>query len=103
MVQVFDESTLAQIERDSAQEDAVINMVYNDEASKRVQRWLRDQNLHDKVRVGVVAYRKMIGNHVIARAKVIVPGNGGFYHEEPYDEFPSDHFKTKILLVTGGA
>lgn len=103
MVQVFDESTLAQIEVDSWQEDQVLNMVFNDEGSRRVQLWLREQNLHPKVRVGVVAYRTMIGNHVMARAKVIVPGNGGFYHEELFCDFPSDHFKTKILLVTGGA
>jgi len=102
MVQVFDEITLEQVGRDTSQEDAVINMVFNDEGSKRVQRWLTEQSLHFKVRIGVIAYRTMIGNRVMARAKVLPAQGGSFYHEELFSEFPSDHFKAKILLVTGG-
>ena len=33
--------------------------------------------------------------------KVIKPGHGSFTHEEPWGNFPSDLFKTKLILIAG--
>lgn len=91
------------VEPNSPHEDAILRMVYGDAVSTRMYDWLSDQKLTGKVRVGVVAFRKMDTGEIIARAKVLPYQGGYFYHDEPYDDFPSDHFKTKIILVTGGA
>lgn len=90
------------VEPNSPHEDAILRMVYGDAVSTRMYDWLSEQKLTGKVRVGVVAFRENDTGKIIARAKVLVSG-GHFYHDEPYDDFPSDHFKTKIVLVTGGA
>jgi len=71
---------------------------------KRVDAWLQEAGLYDTVNVGVVAIWSDDGEGLVARAKVIVKGCGSsFEHEEyPYLGFPSEHFKAKVLLVTGG-
>ena len=91
------------VEPNSPHEDAILRMVYGDAVSTRMYDWLSDQKLTGKVRVGVVAFRENATGKIIARAKVLPYQGGYFYHDEPYDDFPSDHFKTKIILVTGGA
>lgn len=91
------------VEPNSPHEDAILRMVYGDAVSTRMYDWLSEQKLTDKVRVGVVAFRENATGKIIARAKVLPYQGGYFYHDEPYDDFPSDHFKTKIILVTGGA
>lgn len=91
------------VEQNTPHEDAILQMVFNDIGSARVQKWLTEQSLCHKVRVAVVAFRKLATGETIARAKVLPAQGGHFYHDEPYHEFPSDHFKTKIILVTGGA
>lgn len=105
---IFDEHMLAQVKEGSDAEHHLLNMTYNDDAPSRMKTWLLNERLSEKIRVGVVVYRNIAGE-LIARSKAVVITDGGncitgyFYHEEPYGEFPSDHFKTKILLVTGGA
>lgn len=91
------------VEPNSLREDAIMQMVFDDTFSRRIQIWLLEQRLDTKVRVGVVAFRENDTGKIIARAKVLPMQGGHFYHDEPYDDFPSDHFKTKIVLVTGGA
>ena len=72
-------------------------------AQKRVDAWLREVGLYDTVNVGVVAIWSDDGQGLIARAKVVTQNHGCFEHEEyPYLGFPSEHFKAKVLLVTGG-
>lgn len=72
-----------------------------------IDKWLRETGLHRKVRVGVVTIVEDFSrNELTAWAKVVQDehsGGGSFEHTEPFAGFPSDHFKTKILLVTGGA
>lgn len=75
----------------------------NDAGNKRIQNWLLEMKLVGKVRVGVIGVMVDDGKQLNACAKVIVPGKVTFMHEELYTNFPSDHFKTKVLLVTGGA
>lgn len=99
---IFQEDALLSVEQNSQHEDAILRMVYDTTILRRAQQWLTEQKLAAKVRVGVVAFRENDTGKIIARAKVLVSG-GHFYHDEPYDDFPSDHFKTKIILVTGGA
>ena len=101
-VPIFQEDALLSVEQNSQHEDAILRMVYDTTILRRAQQWLTEQKLAAKVRVGVVAFRENDTGKIIARAKVLVSG-GHFYHDEPYDDFPSDHFKTKIILVTGGA
>lgn len=99
---IFQEDALMQVKPNSTHEDAILRMVHDTTVSQRARDWLSEQKLAAKVRVGVVAFRENATGKIIARAKVLVSG-GHFYHDEPYDDFPSDHFKTKIILVTGGA
>jgi hypothetical protein len=103
---VFSEYLLMMIGKDNAEEDALLSMVFNENASHVIQKWITVQKLNDKppgVRVGAVVYKADCGGSLTVRAKAIVPGKGAFYHEEPLAGWPSDHFKTKLLLVTGGA
>ena len=100
---IFQEDALMQVKPNSTHEDAILRMVYDTTVSQRARDWLSEQKLTDKVRVGVVAFRENATGKIIARAKVLPYQGGHFYHDEPYDDFPSDHFKTKIILVTGGA
>jgi hypothetical protein len=102
-VPIFQEDALLSVEQNSQHEDAIFSMVYYTAVSRRAQEWLSEQKLTGKVRVGVVAFRENDTGKIIARAKVLPYQGGHFYHDEPYDDFPSDHFKTKIILVTGGA
>lgn len=71
--------------------------------SLRVQSWLREANMDHTCRIGVVAVLNTERTRLDAWAKVIVPGGASFEHRELYITFPSDHFKTKVLLATGGA
>lgn len=83
--------------------DAILKYSMMEAGQRRIDAWLREQGLFQKCRVGVVGIYGDTGDFLIARAKVIVPGVGSFEHEErPYLSFPSDHFKTKVLLATGG-
>lgn len=95
------ENAIAQL-RDH-QFDALVSLAMNDAGQKRVENWLLETRLTGKVRVGVLAVVTDCGTKLMAYAKVVVPGKAVFIHEELYIQFPSDHFKTKILLVTGGA
>lgn len=73
-------------------------------AQQLVDKWLQETGLYHKVRIGVVAvWDDFLSMQLNAWAKVIVVSSGSFEHEEPYVDFPSDHFKTKVLLATGGA
>lgn len=71
----------------------------------RADDWLRASGLVYKgVRIGVIAmWEDDNTSKLLAHAKVIVHGKGEFEHKELYINFPSDHFKAKVLLVTGGA
>lgn len=62
---------------------------------------LREMKVLGKVRCGSIVHLTDEGTYIV-KTKVIVRGEH-FYHEEPWGDFPSDHFKTRILLVTGGA
>lgn len=69
----------------------------------RADKWLQETGLDAKCRVGVVGiWDNFTDNKLFARARVLVGGKFAFDHEETYIMFPSDHFKTKVLLVTGG-
>lgn len=67
-----------------------------------VRNLISDMGLSGKVKCGCIVHLTARGGYMV-KTKVIVPRNDFFFHEEPWSEFPSDHFKTKLLLVTGGA
>lgn len=82
--------------------DRLFELAIHDDGTRRAERWLAENGLAGKVRIGVVGVRDA-DEGVNAFAKVVVPGAGSFTHQEPYNQFPSDHFKTKVMMVTGGA
>lgn len=53
-----------------------------------------------KLRCGSVVHLQDDGVYYV-KTKVIISGEAHFYHEELWSEFPSDHFKTKLLLAAG--
>jgi hypothetical protein len=79
----------------------LFQMSLNDAGKRRVDEWLKEAGLINRCLVGVVAVRDYDEKRTSAYVKVIVHGSGSFVHEEPYYSFPSDHFKTKVLLITG--
>lgn len=81
--------------------DDFVRLCMSDAAQMRVQQWLLASKIHN-CRIGVIGVVDYT-NQLLARAKVMVPSRGFFMHEEPYAEFPSSHFKTKVILATGGA
>jgi hypothetical protein len=85
--------------------DSLITFASMENGQKKVDAWLREENLYNKVRIGVVTiWDDFLSTQLNAWAKVIVRASDGFFeHEEPYEIFPSEHFKAKVLLVTGGA
>ncbi len=94
--------TLA-MQLDAAQFDVMANLAITDAGSKRVEQWLRESGLYNKCRVGVIGVIDNSRTRLLAHCKVIVLGTQQhFFHEETYSQFPSDHFKTKVLLATGG-
>jgi hypothetical protein len=102
-ISVFSEYLLMTIGEDNREEDALFNMTFSEHASHVIQKWLVAEQLHNKIRVGAVVFRPNDCGKLTVHAKAIVPGKGAFYHEELLSGWPSDHFKTKLLLVTGGA
>lgn len=87
--------------------DAIMKYSMMEAGQRRVDTWLYEVGLYGdqgRVIVGVVAiYDDNTHDGLRARARVIIDGRVAFDHEEaPYLSFPSDHFKTKVLLVTGG-
>jgi hypothetical protein len=61
---------------------------------------LRDMGIRNKVRCGAIVRLGHDARTYIVITKVIA-GGSFFMHQEPWSEFPSDHFKTKLLLVAG--
>lgn len=61
---------------------------------------LRDMGVSKKVRCGAIVRLERDAKSYTVVAKVIANGSH-FMHEEPWSEFPSDHFKTKLLLIAG--
>ena len=60
----------------------------------------RDMGVHNKARCGCVVRLDHDAKNYVVVTKVIA-GGSFFMHEEPWREFPSDHFKTKVLLLAG--
>jgi len=70
--------------------------------------WITDMRLNYRVKCAAIAFSSHEGGFFVRTKVMLRPtvrdGDGtSFMHEEPWSEFPSDHFKTKILLATGGA
>lgn len=87
----------------SDQFDAMVRMCVMDAGAKRAEAWLRESGLYNKCRIGVVGMFNDDHMRLDAVAKVVLVGTGqSFMHRELYIQFPSDHFKAKVLLVTGG-
>jgi len=61
---------------------------------------LNEMGVANKVRCGCIVRLEHDAKSYTVVAKVIANGSH-FIHEEPWSEFPSDHFKTKVLLITG--
>lgn len=73
-----------------------------DAGNLRLQNLLKELNIGPELIVaGVIGVMDHTGKKLTAMCKVVVKGKGGFIHEEPYIFFPSDEFKTKLLLVAG--
>lgn len=88
--------------------NAIMKYSMMEAGQQRVDKWLGEMGLYGdegRVLVSVVAiWSDNERDNLVARARVIVDGKVAFDHEEaPYLSFPSDHFKTKIMMVTGGA
>lgn len=96
-------------EREMASDNArdyfyhLVRMSTGDAAQVRAEAFIRHAELLGKCFVGAVTVRDPVTGAIDVHAKVVLPGKGFFMHEEPYNNFPSDHFKTKVLLATGGA
>ena len=81
--------------------DKLVELATSDAGQNRVNQWLTAQRLHGSCRIGVIGVLDDKNSRLMAMAKVILPGKGNFIHEEPYIEFPSEHFKTKVILAAG--
>jgi hypothetical protein len=94
----FSRTAVAQL--DPKQFDAAVQLVVGSSAQDRVNNWLCDSGYSSRVRIGVIGVYEDAGQVLFSRAKVMV-GADFFMHQEPYNEFPSDHFKAKVALVCG--
>ncbi len=99
MVQ-FSEIAVEQLEAEG-RAAILYEIAFGDAGNRRLMSLMGEMKLHGRVRVGVIGALNMAGTELTARCKVVVPGKGSFIHEELYVEFPSDHFKTKLLLACG--
>ena len=81
--------------------DAMANLSMLEAGTQRAKEWLREAGLVGRAVIGVVGVMNDSNTRLDAWAKVIVPGKGSFEHRELYITFPSDHFKTKVLLACG--
>lgn len=61
---------------------------------------LNDMGVANKVRCGAIVRLEHDAKSYTVVTKVVASGSF-FMHEEPWSEFPSDHFKTKLLLAAG--
>jgi len=67
--------------------------------NEHMSRVLRDMGVGGKVQVGCIVH--LVDGVYLVKSKVIVQTKGHFFHEEPWEMFPSECFKTKILMVCG--
>lgn len=86
---------------DAEQFDAFVKLAVSDAGQKRVEEWLYENKLSGRCRVGVIGVFDGTHQPIHAVAKCMLRDGQFFMHEEPYSEFPSDHFKAKIMLVCG--
>jgi hypothetical protein len=105
-VHIFREEIIKYRLMDDSQWEAMFKLAAGDAGQQRIDSWLQDMRLTGEVRVGVVGFMNMDEHKLTACAKVMVLSTErkqyvAFVHEEPYLSFPSDEFKTKILLVAG--
>jgi hypothetical protein len=61
---------------------------------------LNDMGVANKVRCGCIVRLDHDAVRYFVVTKVMA-GGSHFIHEELWSEFPSDHFKTKVLLAAG--